>query len=79
MGRVATVLVRRISPRLPTTDAEFQAVMREFGAFVAEIPTTDAEWQQAMRTAGLLNKVTPKRPTTDAEWQSGFLRMIESV
>lgn len=66
----------RISPILPTTDAEFQAVMREFGAVVAMRPTTDAEWQVVLRLLGLLDVATPKLPLTDAEWQAGFVSRV---
>lgn len=66
----------RISPVLPTTDAQWQAVMREFNALTARMPTDDYEWQAAMRLVGLADVVTPKLPTTDAEWQTGFVSRV---
>lgn len=66
----------RLPPNNPTTDAEWQAVMRVFSAYMAERPQTDAEWQQAMRTLGVEGRVGARRPTNDVEWQTYFVRPL---
>lgn len=66
----------RISPRLPTTAAEFQVFAREFNAFVADLPADDAEWQAVTRLLGIQDRVVAKLPLTDAEWQAGVLRNL---